>query len=72
MPPGQSRLAAPAPGPAPVAEPAPPRTGAPDDGLSRTMAIPRHDGAWLAAADAAGAPAQALALREPAGGTAQW
>jgi hypothetical protein len=48
---------------APAAEPEPARTGAPDDGLSRTMAIPRPDGASLAAPESAGAPAQALALR---------
>jgi hypothetical protein len=52
-----------APDAAPEPEPAPARTGAPDDGLSRTMAIPRPDGSSLAPPEAAGAPAQALALR---------
>jgi predicted component of type VI protein secretion system len=54
---------APTPPATPVEEPAPLRTGAADDGLSRTMAIPRPEGASLAAPDAAGAPAPALALR---------
>jgi hypothetical protein len=47
--------------PAPPAEPA--RRGAADDGLSRTMAMPRPDGSALAPPEADAAPAGALALQ---------
>jgi predicted component of type VI protein secretion system len=45
----------------------PEHAGAQDDGLSRTMAIPRPDGASMAAPETDGTPAQALALRAVGG-----
>jgi len=51
------------------AEPAPQsaRTGAPDDDLSRTMAMPRPDGAAMRPPEDGGSPAQAIALRSVGG-----